>query len=439
MPHFKSQKGPLFSRQAVNLEWLLYARTAVGADSCVIVAARYENIAGTRLDQQTLFPALRHLVRQNAALSARLVSSPDARRPPSWVRLTSLDLDDVVQFVNDEAGGLDAAFARQFTRGFNIHADLPLWRLAFNRDGTVLLAFDRVLGDGKSGLAIHKMLLDALNKQGELSASDDGKITDLPQDTTLSPSLEETNKLPIPVLKLLGELLSMLNPFAWRRYFAMWSGNPVPASFELPVSVRILQYTPSETAHLLQLVRSHSATLTSTLHTLVLVILSRLIHARELGGSHKYATTVVPVSLRRFTGAGANDICNHYSFYYPQNKLFSASALASDSFPWEDATRFAQTLKRGVRESMSAMGVLRIVSAVGAPESFVRSPLGRRRLAAIEVSNVGAFYDGDAPPPEADDNPWMMRETVFALADGTLGAALKVGVIGGSAGVFASP
>ncbi|KAI1788643.1 hypothetical protein LXA43DRAFT_1075703 [Ganoderma leucocontextum] len=419
-------------------------RTKAKADSCVIVAARYVPAhSGDVINKAALYPALGEVVRNNVALASRIAPASGRRGPPEWVRLPSLDLDRVVEFIDDDFSNLESVFESQFQRGFDPDTDLPLWRLAVLRDGMLIFAFDHALCDGLSGLAFHRMLLKALQENRTSPTS-----IRFAENLNLTPALEEATHISVPWGTVFRETLKLFNPFAWRRHLATWAGNTIPPSFELDMRVHILTYSPDEAQRLLEHARAHDATLTSTVHMVSLLVLSRLLD-KHAHGKFKFTTTYVPISLRRSTGAGADDFCNHYSYHFSEHKLFPSSDLADGSpFPWSDAARFAQRLRGAVPHAASAMGLLKLVGSPGRRGGFVRRPLGHKRIIGIELSNLGSFSLGpeengqeqEAEGRRAVEEPgeapalWTIREVLFAQGDGTLGAAIKVSVTGTPSG-----
>ncbi|KAM5533371.1 hypothetical protein V8D89_012921 [Ganoderma adspersum] len=403
----ENPRAPLRHLRAVGrLEWFLFARTKARADSCVIVAARYlPSHSGDVINKAALYPALGEVVRNNVALASRIAPASDRRGPPEWVRLPSLDLDRVVEFINDDFSDLESIFESQFRRGFDADTDLPLWRLAVLRDGTLLFAFDHALCDGLGGLAFHRILLAALQENRTSPTS-----VQFAENQNLPPALEDATHVSIPWRTVVRETLKLFNPLAWRRHLTTWAGNRIPASFELDTRVHVLTYCPAEAQRLTSLAHAHKATLTATLHTLALLALSRLLD-KHAHGKFKATTTYVPLSLHRATGASANDFCNHYSYLFSEHKLFSGPVLhfgedegdGPESFPWADAAQFTQKMREAAPHAASAMGLLKLVGSPGRRGGFVRRPLGHRRVIGIELSNLGSFSLGLGEEEEEEE------------------------------------
>lgn len=217
-----------------------HTRTRIGVDSCVVVAARYQHTFESGLDKSTPFAALEDVIHDHAVLGVRISVgdgvSPSQRGSPTWVRLAFLDLNRTVEFVDAESSSLPSLLDAQFTRPFDLDAELPLWRLAVLSDGTVVFAYDHVMGVGQSGLAFHLSLrLDALQKTSKPSAKHSGSVI-ARRDVALHPPVEGAMLMPTPLTGLLNEvnkarLLLPRHPRAPRPTLLSPSAYPTPSDF----------------------------------------------------------------------------------------------------------------------------------------------------------------------------------------------------------------
>ncbi|EIW55326.1 uncharacterized protein TRAVEDRAFT_23040 [Trametes versicolor FP-101664 SS1] len=75
---------------------------------------------------------------------------------------------------------------------------------------------------------------------------------------------------------------------------------------------------------------------------------------------------------------------------------------------------------------------------VGTSERYSRGLLGKKREMTLGISNLGPVPTAAAPTAPAEcvrsASGWGIQEMVFAQADATLGAALKINVTGTPAG-----
>ncbi|KAH9855306.1 alcohol acetyltransferase [Lenzites betulinus] len=419
-----------------------HTRARLGVDSCVIATAKYETNAGRPLDRTHLFPALEEVVRKNAELGRRVCYETESGKP-AWTRLQSLDFNRIVEFLDADSSSLEFILETQFMRGFNLKADLPLWRLAVLSDGTVIYAYDHFMGDGLSGRGFHFSLLSALQTTKPTSEWHSGLI--FPRsDVQPIPLVEEIIHIPVPFTWLLSEVLKPINPFYQRRFSRVWSGNPVPKTFKFDVNVRILHVVPEDSARLVKLCRSHHTTVTGALYALVSHIFSRLLHIGQ-SDAQPYDSIIVhvPVSLRRYTNASPSAICNHVAFYEDMHKLRTPPPTSSmhahpslSEFPWKAAAEFSDLLKREAPKTPGILGVLNLL--LGSREGPVLAMLGQKRDTTVGISNLGPIPPGaiNTPPADVPDSTaqWQMRELLFVQADAPAGSALKVNVTGTPAG-----
>lgn len=429
------------------LEQYAYVRTQLGIDTCVIVAARYECDTSLPLDRDTLFSALENVISHHTALasclvSANLMDGGVQARPRSWMLLPSIDLDATVTFDND-AGPLASVLEAQLSLPFDLDAQRPLWRITVLSDGTVIFAYDHAMGDGQSGLAFHLHLLAALQIVQDKPPPPNGRIVVNPTGT-LAPLLEDLIALPAPFTRVVHEVFDALNPFSRRKRPSTWTGHPVPKDPGLRVHVRILHLSAQDTARIVQRCREHHATVTGALYTIAAHVLAHLLNRGGARPQYEAIDVAVATSLRRFVGVSPATICNCVSAIAsratqpsticprPASPRLPTSPRLS-SFPWKHAQGFSATLARAAPQSPALIGVLRRIFGQDY-EGFFRGQLGKKRGHSLEISNLGRVPPPFDPQPcatgQENATRWVIREAVFAQANGGLGAALKVNVTG---------
>ncbi|EIW58489.1 uncharacterized protein TRAVEDRAFT_29075 [Trametes versicolor FP-101664 SS1] len=432
-------------REAGRFENYFFARARLGFLSWVVVSAKYHNGAGAALDKPTLFVALDHVVRCLPALASRMeytASLPTA--PAVWLRLPSVDLNKLVEFREEDSTQLHTVLETMYAAPAQYADDVPPWKLFVLRDGTVAFTYEHTIGDGQSGMAFHAALLNALCTPIAPPTEHSGVVTDLPEDASLSLAMEDAMDVSVPITMLLWEIFKPFWPPAQRRLRESWTGKDVPSDAIRGMTVRILgHYPPADGKYLVELSRAHKTTLTGTLHTVALVVLSRLIRTHPEAEKYKTIATTVPISMRRFTHVPPTAFCNHVSALredYPILPLGSkeeGAIMTAENFPWDLAAGLVDALKREAPRSGSAVGLLKFVG--GKYEQYLRSQLGKKRAAGLELSNIGPFPVAhlektaeDAPP----SSRWDADEVLFAQASATLGPALCLNVAGTPAGGF---
>lgn len=413
------------------LEHFFNAQSRLDIIGYVIVCARHTHTTETPLSKTLLFAALEDTIRKTAPLAARFVPASPVG---SWVALPRVDLNRVVTFVNKDSVDLPKVLEEIFLQPTVSPEDMPLWRLFVLQDGMVIYAYDHALGDGQSGLAFHHNLLASLRSIQDPPSDHPGIVSSLPEDRTLPPTLEDAMDTTVPISMLLREFFKSKFPFIDRKKAKAWSGHTVRQTPTRVTRVRLLEYTPEQASSLIKLARDNKATLTSTMHTLALVVLSRLIYAQPANKKLKYAVTIIPMSLRRFTGAPPSAICNHVSVYVVYHPLFRpapTSPVSKETFPWDRASALTVSLRRKLPRSAPMAGIVRYLH--GKYDEFILDRLGKKRGAALELSNLGAFPEPKAEGSDAQGK-WRIEQMFFVQADGTSGAAVKVNPVGTAAG-----
>lgn len=404
-------------------------RSRTQFNTYVVVTARYEDASGTPLSRPLLFAALEQTIGKHVALACRLPAPP---APQTWLALPSVDLNKVVSFLDKDSSGLSGVLEDLFAKPIDFSEDAPLWKLLVLRDGTVAFAYDHAIGDGQSGIAFHRTLLSELRSLQDGPSSHSGVVAILPTDVSMPPALEDAMDVSPPLLTVAGAVAKMVLPFLNYKEPTAWSGHPAVSSLTLLTTVRVIHYTPTDAARLLSVCRQHGATITTALHTVAIVVLSRLIKAQaESAAEFNTISTTVPVSMRRYTGAPATAMCNHISVYADYHPLLTRSSSDPSAFPWDAAAAFSETLRREAPRSAPAMGMLKYVS--GKYEEFLSGQMGKKRSAGLELSNVGPFPKLDAGADGASST-WRIEEVLFAQANATVGSALKLNVAGTPAG-----
>ncbi|KAI0695045.1 alcohol acetyltransferase [Cerioporus squamosus] len=417
-------------RQGGRFEHYFNSRSRLNLTGYVIVCARYAHASGTPLSKPLLFAALGDVIRENIALAARFAPATPLGL---WVTVPTVDLNRVVTFVDKDSAALPTLLEEIFIQPLEFLVDMPLWRLVVLRDGMVVFAYDHTMGDGQSGLAFHHNLLASLRRVRGPQSDHSGVVSSLPEDATLTPALEDATDTTVPFMMMLRELSKYFLPFLDRKKGKAWSGYPVQQPSTLVTTVRILEYSPEQAAHIIKLSRDHKATLTSTIQVLALIILSRLVHAQPANAQFKYLCTYIPMSLRRITGAPPSATCNHasvHSVYHPLLPPTSSSTVSEESFPWDTAAALTATLRDVAPRSAPIVGMFKYL--FGKYDEYCLGMLGKKRGAGLAVSNLGAFPE--PPLKTGDDAQWRIQETLFAQADATLGAAVKVNAVGTAAG-----
>ncbi|KAJ7017701.1 hypothetical protein C8F04DRAFT_1154882 [Mycena alexandri] len=357
-------------------------RHFLGLDSCVVVSARYVSADGASLNKEHLFPALRKVVATHRALSVKLQG--ENSRQSAFINLETIDLSLLAQFSDHD--DLETAIKGQLLRRFDTDSELPLWRVEVLRDGTVVLAYHHVIGDGLSGVAFHQSLLAALQ---DVIAGDDSSLVTVPQSLSLLPPMEAVTNLRPSILKVIKEVLALFLPTSWTAEMASFAAT----------------------------CRSHGATLTSAFYVLAVATISRLVPPNT--PQYKTLSAFVAVSMRTATAAPADVMCDYVAAHHTYPAVHPA-------FQWPAAALYAAELQRQKYAAREEVGMLYLLFGNVAP--FFRGMLGKKRGGTFEISNAGRV------PAGKHVGPWRIERMVFAQSDLVVGAALKINVIGDPTG-----
>ncbi|GJE88156.1 hypothetical protein PsYK624_042390 [Phanerochaete sordida] len=403
----------------------------LGFDSCVVIAGRYASESGASLTRNVLYPALRTLVHQHAALGVQIVVGATRADVPKFVRLPEVDLDAIVEFTEDTTSPVDELLRTQLGRLLEFGTSAPLWRVTVVNGSTVFFAFHHVIADGQSGPALLATLLAALNSDPADTSDASSGIVSVPQTATLAGPAEAYTDVSVPWLSLLHELYKMGAPKSWLPSATAWTGNAAPATPSLAMHVRCWSIPAPQTIELLRQCRAHATTLTAVLHTLLVGVLARVLAELRPAQAAAWRTVhvAVPVSLRRATHAPPTALCDHVSTLHGYAPLHPLRARGAD-FPWGAARDFGRGLHARVPRAPQLLGELAVLFRWGLAEGFFTGMLGKKRTTGLGLSNVGRFPE----VPQEGKARWTLNEVYLGQCDVVRGAAIKVNVVGSPEG-----
>jgi hypothetical protein len=420
------------------LERYHITRSKLGFDSCIAVSATY-NASRVLLNRQTLYPALYRVVLDHPALSVQVdMSGPKPNAKLRFVQLAALLLDDIVSFVEerDNTNSIAQVLADQLSRGLEFGTHAPLWRLVIVSGRTVVFACHHAVADGLSGLAFHSALLSALNAPPDAPAFTGNEIS-IPGSSQLVPPIESLTSVSVSFGSFCSAVFNTFVPPSLTNSASAWTGNPVVQTPSVTTHVRCWEIEASQTANLLTLCRKNATTLTACLHTLAVGVLARLISSNQKLRSQRFKSisTSIAVSLRPYTGASPNVMCDHISGISSYTPI---SALANEStsrawFSWPVAAKLNKKIRASTKKSREVVGTIRYLFLLGMSESFFLGQLGQKRKVALELSNVGKFT---VPATESNNNEdaWSIGNMYFAQCDSVSGPAIKFNVVGSPTG-----
>lgn len=390
------------------LERYHIARSDIGHDSCVIVAAKYSTTSGA-LDKPLLYQALAQLIQTHAALGVYLQG--DSSKSPTYHRLQSIDLDQVLTFVDNN--DVATAMEQQFLIPWERESSVPLWRLTVLTDNTVLFAFHHSICDGKSGGVFHAALLRALNGPPLPQPSENVSVPQL----DLVPPVETVVDLSVSFGRIVREVAGLFIPVSWTKAYTAWTGNPIVSFPHLRNNVRIIYFPPEESRQFLEACRANKSTLSSAYHTIAASAMSRLVTKNGSGSGYKTLPSAIPVCLRNLGHTSPEVLCDHIS------ACNISSPLENTEFSWSTASALATELRSQASSYPANIGILKFL--FGNERGYLKGMEGQKRKCAFELSNIGKFSSGPAP-----EDKWKVSQVVFAQCDAVGGAAIKINVAG---------
>lgn len=408
------------------LERYHITRCQLGFDGCVLSSTKYTS--GTSLTKPMIYAVLSRVIHQHASLGVQI----NTTSAPYFVRLPSIELSKAVSIVAD-AQSLEEVVSANLATPFETDSISPLWRLVVLPDNTAIFAYHHAIGDGQSGLAFHRSFLAALNNLPEVVLESDN-IVMVPQDLALEPPTEELTDTSVSFGGMLHTFYDVLAPASWKAGASAWTGNTIVTQPSLKTNVRLWEIPSAEVSAFLRICKSHKTTLTGAFHTISVIVLSRLI--ATTGQSHKYKTihTAVPLSLRRYTGTSPDAMCDQASAYsaYPPITTPTPGRSPAESFPWDAASQYINSLRKGMKASLEVIGTIKYLFSLGIDKDFFVGKLGKKRDYTLEISNVGTFSAKGRD--EATQGRWNIESMYFGQCDPICGAAIKMNVVGSPSG-----
>ncbi|KAK7685671.1 hypothetical protein QCA50_011015 [Cerrena zonata] len=424
-------------REAGRLERFHIAHSHLGLSAGVIVTGKY--ISDKPPDKRIIYAALAELLRNHCAFSIQVHLSDG--KPPRFVSLKTIDLSRTVGFHQGDNRDVASWTQSYFLRGFEYGTDLPLWRIGVLPSQTILFQYDHVIGDGQSGLAFHKLFLEALN---QVSSSQDRSnsapnVIYIPDNLPFVRPLEQLTPLGPSFWKVLEVIWDAIVPASWKKSIITWTGYPVPREPTLQNDISICGLNSTDTTRLIHICRRHGTTLTGFFHTVLLIALS--VSLRRQKTSYKSLLTVMPVSLRRFTGTSPSELCDQVTnLNYYENILDIPSITSDDEiyqthispYLWPKASLTSQNIRTDLSKSKDEVGVLKLLFSHY--EEWFKGKLGKKRHASFVLSNLGPFPSTPSVYNGTDMARWRIEEMYFSQSDPVVGAAFKVNVVGAPSG-----
>lgn len=360
----------------------------------------------------------------------------DDTQEPYFVRLPTIDLEQVVQFTQREHGipsdaselneplpDLDLQDLLQSEHNKPFVAPNPYWRLHVLLDKedmqrfTTAFVFHHALGDGMSGKAFHLSFLRAIQ-----TASDgETPLSVTSPRIPMLPNIEEIHPMPLSFWFLAKRIFQakIYSP----RSPGLWTGSKI----QLPTStrLRLVPFSKALVEQLRKACRQERTTITALLQT----VYARALF-KHLPESFTLLNCTGAFSCRRFLP----DIITDESmgvFTADMNESYTRAAVSpadSAAFPWEEARRSRQTIQAALdlKGADTGPNLLKFVNDY--QQELCLSKVGQDRDKSFEVSNIGVV-----PSTSGPDEP-SIQGMVFSQCASVIGNAIGVSVVTGGDG-----
>jgi hypothetical protein len=376
---------------------------------------------------------------------------------PIYVRVPSLDLrnhvditrtanlsqcQDETRIVEDAIPSiLDATWPKA----------IPPWKLTvlpFLNDGLknrarcfLAFSFSHSLGDGISGLAFHRSLLDALQEPRKINEEAD--VLTAPSSSKLFPEPFDTpERLPISWSFFLSPFLSVYLPkfisaaLGFRTAVTTitpgtWTATPgFYDTANHHTAVKILEFDASTVSNAVKVCRKHNAKLTALIHQIIIRALSECL-PEDMDRDNFVSGTAI--NMRPAIGVSDNQMGLFVSGYFDVHSCLN-TAHANDEELWDNASTMSSALANAsVKLQDQPIGLLRYLPSV---RSWTLGKLGQKRDSSYEISNLVTF---DASPPSAASpgkgaSKCTLEKLVFSQPANTVSSPLTFNIVSVKAG-----
>jgi hypothetical protein len=326
----------------------------------------------------------------------------------SWVRLDTIDLQEVTRFITISGG--QQFIEDEHQKPFDRVGELPLWRVVIAehmKDTTgssgsgglgsdsvdtifdIGFFYDHAMADGLSGVAFHLDLLDALNALGAEAASSKlplEPVIEIPRQELL-PNLENAGHFPLSIRFIGWEIIKafILGDKDTKR----WTGPPVMFSKDIPPKTRIrtIILPSSISAKISARCRRNKVTITP----LLTVLIAR--HLANMYPNYSRFLGTIAIQLRRFTGVSNRQMVNQVSGVTVSCSTEEKKGYVSCSLVDWDTIRACRAIIDDAAKS-PANQITILLKFLSNFEEFFWSKVGKERSWSFELSNVGLADGG---------------------------------------------
>jgi hypothetical protein len=432
--HTTNQLGPNEQRTISREDLGLYHALVIGA------VYEFTNDASCIDTLNALYRPVKRCIDEHPYMS---VVVEDMNTDKSFFRRApTIDLEQHITILGchddkDDSSRIEQLLATNLDVPFP--AGIPPWRilvLPLQRGHFVAFCYSHMIGDGLTGRAFHRTLLEALKKDPDIPRSETYTVET--PDRPLPAPFDTAERLPISWTFLLSPLLSLVLPASVATYTGLrtsgstidagtWTGSEIPQAGALnPFHSKVkLREVPASTfAKLLRTIKTHDTKLTGVFEEAIVRALSSVLPSPTTNFVSQTA-----INMRASAGVPDDEGGEFASACYIMHPRRDPTAPFSEAH-WAASRASSRKLATSASTLQDqAISLLRYLPSI---RKWTTSKFGQRRDCSFEVSNIGAFAERE--PRAHNASGVRVTRMVFAQPGQIISAPMAfnlVSVVGG--------
>ena len=359
-------------------------------------------------------------------------------------RVTTIDLDEHITILDrhsddDDLSRIEDLLATNLDVPFP--NGIPPWRilvLPLNIGSFIAFCYSHTIGDGLTGRAFHRTLLETLRRGHDTTelATHTIKTPDRP----LPAPFDTVERLPISWGFLLSPLVSLVLPTFLAKIIGLrvsgstidagtWTGSDIPqtaSTNHFHSKVKLREVRASTLEKVLRTVKAHDAKLTGVFEEAIVRAMSEVLSDRRITNF----VSQTAINMRKSIGVPDDEGGEFASACYIIHPRRAPTETFSEEY-WEASRSSSHKLAESASTLQDqAIGLLRYLPSI---RKWTTSKFGQRRDCSFEVSNIGVFQDRDQISSSAAG--FKITRMVFAQPGQIISAPMAfnmVSVEGGS-------
>jgi hypothetical protein len=381
------------------------SRESLGLYHALVVGAVYEDPNDAYVDTlDTFCRSLKCCIDEHPYMS---VVVEGAETDKSFFRrVPTIDLDKHIAILDRYSGDDDLSRIEELL-ATNLDVPfpngIPPWRiliLPLQRGHLVAFCYSHTIGDGLTGRAFHRTLLETLQHSSN-TAGFAPHIVETP-DRTLPGPFDTAERLPISWNFLLSPILSLVLPKFLATYAGLrtsgstidggtWTGSEIPQAGSINYfhsKVKLREICAPIFENILRTVKAHDARLTGVFEEAIVRAMSQVLPDRNITNF----VSQTAINMRKSIGVPDDEGGEFASGCYIIHPRRNPTETFSEEH-WEASRSSSHKLAESASTLQDqTIGLLRYLPSI---RKWTMSKLGQRRDCSFEVSNIGAFEPRD--------------------------------------------